>query len=93
MHGRATAAGGEQSDQRLRCSLKASQPAALLFDHLIGAGQWSAATPGASHLDHPLAAVLSRQKSDQRLRRVFEAVDDVLLDFQLAGGDPGLQVG
>ena len=32
-------------------------------------------------------------KSDQRLRRVLEAVDDVFLHLQLAGGDPGLQVG
>src|SRR3954449_6544162 len=47
----------------------------------------------SSELDHPLAAVLARQQSDQRLRRVLEAVDDVLLHLQLAGCDPGLEVG
>src|SRR3954468_19146412 len=47
----------------------------------------------SSELDHALAAVLARQQSDQRLRRVLEAVDDVLLHLQLAGRDPGLEVG
>ena len=44
-------------------------------------------------LHHPLAAVLAGQQSDQGLRRILEAVDDVFLDFQLARGDPRLQVG
>src|SRR6478735_8004567 len=47
----------------------------------------------SSELDHALAAVLARQQSDQRLRRVLEAVDDVLLHLQLAGRDPGLEFG
>src|SRR3954471_9892305 len=47
----------------------------------------------SSELDHPLAAVVARQQSDQCLRRVLEAVDDVLLHLQLAGCDPGLEVG
>ena len=45
------------------------------------------------HLHHALAAVLAGEQPDQRLRRVLDAVDDVLLHFQFAGGDPGLQVG
>src|SRR4051812_26005133 len=47
----------------------------------------------ASELDHALAAVLSRQQSDQRLRRILQSVDDVLLHLQLAGCDPALEVG
>ena len=51
------------------------------------------ACPGLRlQLDHPLAAVLAGQQSDQRLRRILKAIDDVFLDFQLAGGDPRLQV-
>src|ERR1700687_4860071 len=42
------------------------------------------------HLDHPLAAVFAGQQSDQRLRRILKAIDNVFLDFQFAGGDPGL---
>src|SRR6266436_3862262 len=45
------------------------------------------------HPDHSLAAVFSRQQPDQRLRRVLQAVDDVLLNLQFAAGDPALQVG
>src|SRR6185312_10723295 len=59
--------------------------------------EWDGATHSrkccALHPDHPLAAVFAGQQSDQRLRRVLEAVDDVLLDLQLARRDPGLQVG
>ena len=40
------------------------------------------------HLDHPLAAVFAGEQSDQGLRRIFKAIDNVLLDFQLAGGHP-----
>src|SRR3954465_5843322 len=47
----------------------------------------------SSEPDHPLAAVVARQQSDQRLRRVLEAVDDVLLHLQLPGCDPCLEVG
>src|SRR5713101_4326557 len=47
---------------------------------------------GFSHLDHALAAVFPREQTDQRLRRIFKAVDDVFLDFQPAGSDPGLQI-
>jgi hypothetical protein len=50
-------------------------------------------TYGLRHLHHPLAAVLARQQPDQRLRGVVEAIDDVLLNLELAGGDPGLQIG
>src|SRR5258708_11063052 len=46
-----------------------------------------------SHLDHPLAAVFAGQESDQRLWRVLQAFDDILLDFQFAGSDPRLQIG
>src|SRR6267154_2956465 len=35
------------------------------------------------HLDHPLAAVFAGEQSDQGLRRIFQAIDNVLLDFQL----------
>ena len=44
-------------------------------------------------LDHALAAVFAGQQADQRARRVFQAVDHVLLDLELAGRHPGLQVG
>src|SRR3984893_7465729 len=40
------------------------------------------------HLDHALAAVLAGEQSDQGLRRVLKAIDNVFLDFDLAGGDP-----
>jgi hypothetical protein len=43
---------------------------------------------GALHLDHALAAVLAGKQSDQRLRRVLKAIDNIFLDFELAGGDP-----
>ena len=39
-------------------------------------------------LDHSLAAVFAGEQSDQCLRRVLKPVDDVLLDLELAGGDP-----
>lgn len=39
---------------------------------------------GLSHLDHALAAIVAREQADQRLRRVFEAVDHVLLHLELA---------
>jgi len=35
------------------------------------------------NLDHALAAVFAGQQSDQRLRRVLQAVDDVFLDLSL----------
>ena len=45
-----------------------------------------------SYFDHALAAVFAGEKTHQRGRRVFEAVDHVVLDFQLAGGDPGGEI-
>src|SRR3954453_20988273 len=55
----------------------------MLTVQLVRHSIFIAASPN-SHLDHPLAAVLAGQQSDQRLGRVLEAVDDVLLDLQLS---------
>ena len=38
----------------------------------------------ALHFHHPLAAVFAGQQSDQRLRRILQAVDHVFLHFQFA---------
>ena len=43
---------------------------------------------GFLHLHHALAAILAREQSDQRLRRVLQSADDVLLHFEFAGFDP-----
>ena len=46
-----------------------------------------------SDLDHALPAILPRQQSDQRRRRVFEPVDHVLFDFELAVPHPRAEIG
>ena len=46
-----------------------------------------------SDLHHALAAVLAGQKSDQGGGCVLKALNNVLLDFQLAGLDPNAQIG
>ena len=42
----------------------------------------------ASNLDHSLAAIFAGEQSDQCLRRILQPIDHVLLDLELAGGDP-----
>ena len=48
-----------------------------------------AAQPGRSlQPNHALAAIFARQEADQGLRRVFQAVDHIFLNFQFAGTNP-----
>ncbi|MBN8982651.1 MAG: hypothetical protein J0I29_15480, partial [Rhizobiales bacterium] len=44
-------------------------------------------------MHHSFAAIFSCQQTDQRLRRVLQSADDIFLNFQFSGFDPGLQVG
>jgi hypothetical protein len=38
--------------------------------------------------NHALAAIFARKQSDQGLRRVFQAVDHIFLNFQFSGTNP-----
>src|SRR5262249_52872576 len=42
---------------------------------------------------HSLSEVLPREQTDERLRRVLEAGQDIFADDELTGGDPGFQIG
>ena len=51
-------------------------------------GEGARASRSLHDAHHALAAVLAGEEADQRARRVLEAVDHVLLDFELAGRHP-----
>src|SRR5271170_2142048 len=73
---------------RLRTSFERARASRKNGQRRLRDPAFGSPTLEASDLDHALAAVPPRQQSDQRLRRVFEAVDHVLLDLQLAVFDP-----
>src|SRR5215467_7566038 len=71
--------GGDQ-DLARPAYMKSTRPSFGKFWSLLG------------HPHHALASVLACEQSDQRLGRVFQSLDHVLLDFELPSLDPSLQL-